>query len=83
MIELDQFVTSLGLHADNYSEEQLQQLHRDVGAFAKIIIVVMRAKSDQVARKFEVDCLRQPPLDCSNTVTPPLMTAPLDAERSE
>ena len=81
MIEFDQFVTSLGLHADNYSKEQLRQLHRDVGVFAKFVVVVMRARSAQATQEFELDSLRQPPLDFSNAVRQLPTTAPRDSER--
>ena len=46
MITFEQFVTSLGDHAHQYTAEQLRQLHLDVQRFAQVIIAINRAKQE-------------------------------------
>jgi hypothetical protein len=76
MNEFSDFVNILGSFADNYSEEQLQQLHRDVKVFAEIVIAIMRTTSEQPVNGFEVKVSKQCSFDFTNTVRRHPTTAP-------
>lgn len=51
MIEFDQFVESLGPHAQRYTPEQLRQLHIEVRKLAQLLIAVHKARAKSKRRR--------------------------------
>jgi hypothetical protein len=47
MITHEQFVESLGEFAEQYTPEQLEQLHRDVKVFARLVIETRQAEEQR------------------------------------